>query len=169
MQASTTLEFAQISLTRPVFLNVTTSVSRVEQPLINCLLMTKHSFILSSYVLHFEWFKMLWYKGSNVNWPIINNLSMTKYQNIISNIRNHPWSVNEKEQWKKKNKKNNPPSLQIFVFSFFFSRTCLTFKLHKFLISYIFWTIHNVIKSNLCCYRNITFLLLIYFEQFTML
>jgi hypothetical protein len=41
---------------------------------------------------------MLCYKGSKVDWPIINSLSMTKHQNIISNIRNHPGSVNEREQ-----------------------------------------------------------------------
>jgi len=63
---------------------------------------------------------MLWYKGSKVDWPIINSLSMTKHQNIISNITNHPWSVNEKDQWKN-NKKNELFSLQNTFFSFFFS------------------------------------------------
>jgi hypothetical protein len=61
------------------------STGRVDWPITNHLPITEHLFISSSYVLHFEWFKML---GSTT-----------------SSSRNHLWSANERNYEKIKEEK----------------------------------------------------------------
>jgi hypothetical protein len=117
------------------------SFGRVDWPIINCLPKIEHLFISSSYVLHFEWFKVLWEHFLEIIFQMQRKMS------------------NEKITMRKRKLFN----LQNMLF-FLFLWTFLTLKPHYFLI-FLF------ILNDLKCYRSSSFVnrleILIATEQHT--